>query len=110
MFDSRQTRRMLERMGINMKEVRGVEEVTIKTKEKEIVIKGPSVFELTAKGLRVFQVSGTEVEEIEVEKPLFKEEDILLVMTQTGVSRERAIAALEEAEGDIALAIMHLQT
>ena len=110
MFDSRQARRMLERMGVNMKEIRGAEEVIIKTKDKEIVVKSPSVFELQTKGLRIFQISGGEVEEKKLEEPLFKEEDVLLVMSQTGVDRERAIAALKEANGDIALAIMRLQT
>ncbi len=110
MFDSRQARRMLERMGVNMKEIRGAEEVIIKTRDKEIVVKSPSVFELQAKGLRIFQISGGEIEERKLEEPLFKEEDVLLVMSQTGVDRERAIAALKEANGDIALAIMRLQT
>ncbi len=110
MFDSRQTRRLLERMGINMQEVKGAEEVIIKTDEKEIVIRDPTVYEIKAKGMRMFQVSGSDIEEKEIEKPKISEEDIALVMSQTGVSKERAIAALEEANGDIALAIMHLQT
>jgi len=110
MFDSRQTRRLLERMGINMQEVKGAEEVIIKTGEKEIVIRDPMVYEIKAKGMRMFQVSGSDIEEKEIEKPKISEEDIALVMSQTGVSKEKAIAALEEANGDIALAIMHLQT
>ena len=110
MFDSRQARRLLERMGINMQEIKGVEEVIIKTGEKEIIIKDPAVFEVNAKGMRMFQISGSDIEEREAEKPEISEEDVALVMSQTGVSRERAIAALEEANGDIALAIMHLQT
>ena len=110
MFDSRQTRRLLERMGINMQEVKGAEEVIIKTDEKEIVIRDPMVYEIKAKGMRMFQVSGSDIEEKETEKPKISEEDIALIMSQTGVSKERAIAALEEANGDIALAIMHLQT
>ena len=97
-------------MGINMEEVKGAEEVIIRTKEREIVVRSPSVFELKAKGVRIFQVSGSDIEEKEIERPKIKEEDILLVMAQTGVNRERAMAALEEANGDIAMAIMSLQT
>lgn len=110
MFESRQVRRLLERMGINMQEVKRVEEVIIKTNEKEIIIRNPVVFEIEAKGTKMFQISGSNVEERKIERPKISEEDIALVISQTGVSREKAIAALEEANGDIALAIMQLQT
>ena len=49
-----------------------------------------------------------EVEEVEVERKAFSEEDILLVQQQTGVTKERAAAALEEADGEVARAILKL--
>ena len=103
----RQARRMMERMGINMKEMPGVEEVIIRTAEKEIHIRNATVSEVNAQGNRVFQVVG-EVEEVARERKTFSDEDILLVQQQANVTREKAIAALEEAEGEVARAILKL--
>jgi nascent polypeptide-associated complex subunit alpha len=106
-MDNRQARRAMERLGINMKEIPGVQEVIIKTTDKEVHIKNASVSEVNAQGERIFQVMG-EVEEVEVEKETFNEEDILLVQQQANVSREKAMTALEEADGEVARAILKL--
>ena len=106
-MDNRNARRMMERMGINMKEIADVKEVVIVTKDKEMHIKNASVSEVNAQGNRMFQVVG-EVEEVEVEKEAFNEEDILLVQQQTGATREKAVAALEESNGEVARAILKL--
>ena len=108
-MDNRNARRMMDRMGINMKEIHDVQEVVIRTPDKEMHITNATVSEVTAQGQRVFQVMG-EVEEVEVEKKTFNEEDILLVQQQTGVIRERATAALEESDGEVARAILKLSS
>ncbi len=107
-MDNRQTKRMLERMGINFEPIEDVQEVIIRTKSKDIVVKEASVSEVKAKGTRMFQVVGENVEEVAREKPKFTEEDVLLVAQQTGVSNERARVALEESNGDLAQAILKL--
>ncbi len=99
---------MLDKLGVDLKEVEGVEEVVIRTKSKDIVVKDASVAEVKMKGMRMFQVSGESVEERVREVPRFSEEDVLLVAQQGGVSRERAHAALEESGGDLAKAILSL--
>jgi nascent polypeptide-associated complex subunit alpha len=101
---------MMEKMGLNMNEVKGVKEVSILTDQKEIRIPNAQVFEINAKGMRIFQVSGADVEETELSQPKFKEEDVVLVMSQAGVDREKAVAALEESDGNLALAIMRLKS
>lgn len=106
-MDNRQARRTMERLGINMKEVPDVKEVIIRTSDKEMHIKDASVSEVNAQGSRIFQVMG-EVEEVEVEKETFNEEDVLLVQQQANVTREKAMAALEEADGEVARAILKL--
>jgi len=106
-MDNRQARRAMERLGIDMKEVPNVQEVIIRTSEKEMHVKNASVSEVNAQGNRIFQVMG-EVEEVEVKKESFKEEDVLLVQQQANVSREKAVAALEEADGEVARAILKL--
>ncbi|MDG7008397.1 MAG: transcription factor [Nitrososphaerota archaeon] len=106
-MDNRNARRMMDRLGINMKEIPNVEEVVIKTPDREMHITNASVSEVNAQGQRVFQVMG-EVEEVEVERKAFSEEDILLVQQQTGATKERAVAALEETDGEVARAILKL--
>jgi nascent polypeptide-associated complex subunit alpha len=106
-MDNRQARRAMERMGINMKEIEDVQEVVIRTSQKELHIRNPSVSEVNAQGNRIFQVAG-DVEETEIEKKTFDEEDVLLVQQQAGVTRERAEAALAEADGEVARAILKL--
>ncbi len=104
----RRAKRMMERMGLDMSQIPDVEEVIIRTSSKDMIIKDANVSEINAKGMRIFQVMGNDIEEVEREKPQFTEEDILLVAQQAGVSRERAEAALEESGGDLAQAILKL--
>jgi len=106
-MDNRNARRMMDRLGINMKEIPDVQEVIIRTPDKEMHITNASVSEVNAQGNRMFQVAG-DVEEVQVVKKAFIEEDILLVQQQTGVSKERASAALEESDGEVARAILKL--
>lgn len=106
-MDNRNARRMMDRLGIDMKEIPNVQEVVIKTRDRELHITNASVSEVNAQGNRVFQVAG-EVEEVEVEKKTFSDEDILLVQQQTGVSKDRAMTALEESDGEVARAILKL--
>ncbi|MBI3840342.1 MAG: transcription factor [Thaumarchaeota archaeon] len=106
-MDNRNARRMMDRMGIDMKEIPDVEEVIIRASGKEMHITNATVSEVNAQGNRVFQVIG-EVEEVEVEKKAFNEEDVLLVQQQAGVSREKAVAALEQSDGEVARAILKL--
>ena len=107
MLDNREARRMMQRMGMEVKEVPDVTEVIIKSATKEITLREPTVSEITTKGLKVFQVTATEIEEKEIKG--FKEEDVLLVMSQAGVDRDKAEASLMNTNGDIAAAIISLQ-
>ena len=59
----------------------------------------------------MFQVTGGKITENSIEMKLeIPEEDVLLVSQQTGVSLERARVSLEEAEGDLAKAILMITT
>ena len=107
---NREMRRMLDRMGLDMKEVSNVQEVIIKTDKKEIIIPKPTVSEMKSKDNSIFQVIAESYEERELEVPVFSEEDIMLVAQQAGVSQEVANNALIEAKGDLARAILLLTT
>jgi nascent polypeptide-associated complex subunit alpha len=107
----REAKRMMQRMGLNMDSVPDVEQVVIKTNSKEIVIEEPDVAVLNIQGQRVFQVTGGNISEKTVErKPIIPEEDVRLVADQTDKSVEEARKALEECDGDLAKAILLLQS
>lgn len=97
---------MLEKMGVSMDQIDGVEEVIIRTSEKDLVIKKASVSEMKMKDSRMFQVVGDDVEERLREKPKYTREDILLVAQQANVSEAKAEQALKDTDGDLAQAIM----
>jgi len=59
-------------------------------------------------GLAIYNVMGREEVE-EAEEISLSEEDVKLVMEQTGATRERAIQALVESGGDLAAAILRIQ-
>jgi len=101
---------MLDKMGLDMKTVDNVEEVIIKTDKKELYLVKPQVIEMKGKDSTIFQVVAADIEEKQREVPSFKEEDIILVMQQANVSREKAISALTESKGDMAQAILSLTT
>lgn len=107
---NREMRRMLDKMGLDMKTMDSVEEVIIKTDKKELYLVKPQVIEMKGKDSTIFQVVATDIEEKQREVPSFKEEDIILVMQQANVSREKAIQALIESKGDMAQAILSLTT
>jgi nascent polypeptide-associated complex subunit alpha len=112
-MNPREAKRMMQRMGMNMDAVEDVEQVIIKTANKEIVIEQPEVAILQVQGQKIYQVAGGNVTERTAEHgaPTFKvsEEDAQLVANQTGKSIQEAKQALEECEGDLAKAILLLQ-
>ena len=110
MRGNREMRRMLDKMGLDMKEMPNVEEIVIKTDTKEFYLIKPQVIEMKGKDSTIFQVIATDIEEKQRDVPSFKEEDIILVMQQANVSREKAINALMESKGDQAQAILSLTT
>lgn len=103
-------RRMLDKMGLDMTTMDNVEEVIIKTDKKELYLVKPQVIEMKGKDSTIFQVVASDIEEKQREVPSFKEEDLILVMQQANVSREKAVYALTESKGDIAQAILSLTT
>jgi nascent polypeptide-associated complex subunit alpha len=118
-MNPREQRRMMQRMGMNMDTVSDVEEVIIKTTSKEITIEQPEVAILEMQGQKIFQVIGGQITEHAPEHkaaaaasatPKISEEDVQLVADQTGKSLNEAREALKECEGDLAKAILLLQS
>ncbi len=113
-INPREAKRMMQRMGMNMDSIPDVEQVIIRTSSKEITIEQPEVAILQMQGQKIFQVAGGTVTERAPERsvssPVVSEEDARLVADQTGKSVEEAKRALEECEGDLAKAILLLQS
>ena len=103
--NQRQMEKMMKQMGISQEEI-DADEVVIKTKDKEIVISSPHVTKVKMSGQETFQITG---EISERSKDDFSDEDIDMIVDQTGASIEDAKKALEE-EGDIAKAILKLKS
>jgi len=106
-MNPRKVQQMMKQMGIQQQDVPAVE-VIIRMEDKELVISNPSVQKVNMMGQINFQVSG-EVEERSLgTTPEINEDDIKTVMEQTGKSKEECQKAIEDAEGDLAEAIMNL--
>jgi nascent polypeptide-associated complex subunit alpha len=99
-------KQMMKQMGISIEEIEGVEEVIIRTGDREIFFLDASVTVMDAQGNRSYQVVGTAQER--PGEVLIPDSDVDLVVAQTGCSQEEAKAALKEAHGDLAEAIVKL--
>ncbi len=114
----RQMRQAMKRMGIEQEELDDVEEVIIRTADKEYVIRNAAVTAITAQGQKIWQVLGEPVvrdradkKSAEPSKPsAIPDEDVQLVAEKAGVSEEEARKALEEAGGEPAEAIIRLMS
>lgn len=99
---------MMKRLmkSMNMKPVSAKRVIIERGKGADLVVNNPEVTKMKAGGKQVLQVMG-KLEELEQEG--FPEEDVKMVVEQTGCSEEEAIQALGGADGDIAEAIMKLK-
>lgn len=122
----KQMARMMKKMGIEQKDVEGVQEIIFRFSDKEWVIKNPQVTMIKQSGTETYQVGGSKTErglsgktttkedvvtEDEVVEPKIEipMEDAALVAGQTGVDIETAKEALKETGGDLAAAILKLR-
>ena len=77
-------------------------------RSKEVVISNPKVNLMNFMGQDTYQISGKSKErKIEVEL-VIPDDDIELVVAQTGVTTQKAKKTLEETNGDLAEAILRL--
>lgn len=107
----REQERLLKRLGIKLEELQGVRSVVIETDSERIVFDSPAVTKMVGGAQEIYQVIGEPVvEKKEKEEYVPPEEDVLLVAKQTGRSVEEARKALITTEGDIAQAIVLLQS
>ena len=111
----RQMKQAMKRLGITTEDINGVEEVVIRTKDKEYVIKDAAVTVMDMQGQKTFQVIGEATIQARKagaasrpEESPMPDEDIELVIGQTGCTRDQAVKALKECGGQPAEAILKL--
>jgi len=111
-MNPRQMKQAMRKMGIKSEEVPDVEEVLIRTADREIVVERPAVTLMEMQGQKTYQVVGDSFErargEAGEQAPAVDEEDIELVMSQTGCGRDAALKALTESGGQPAEAIISI--
>ena len=106
--DPRKMQQMMRKMGVQQQEI-DAEEVIIRTAEREIVIRHPSVAKVSMMGQQTYQISGQEEVREKSSAPEISEEDVQAVVEQTGADAEAARQAIEKHKGDLAEAILELQ-
>ncbi|MFB6489792.1 MAG: nascent polypeptide-associated complex protein [Thermoproteus sp. AZ2] len=118
MFSTRELERYLKRMGIKMEEV-DASYVEIGLRNGDIIrIEGPTIALIKMPNkLYIYQVQAPE-SAVKLQKRTAQpqqaqgytpsDEDIALVVEQTGATREEAEQALKEANGDLVQAVMIL--
>lgn len=97
---------MMKKMGISQIQL-PVRKVIFEMDDGNLIIEDPSVLKIKMQGQESYQVTGETVEE-SVE--FFSEEDVKMVMGQTGKGVDEVKEILEKVGGDIAEAIMELKS
>jgi len=107
-MNKRQAEQMMRQLGMKSEEIEAIE-VTIKTPQKEIIISNPNVTKINMMGQDTFQVVGRITERALSSEPDISDDDIQTVIDSTNTSREEALRAIKEANGDLAKAILELK-
>ena len=108
-MNPRMMKQAMKKMGMQQEDIDAVE-VIIKTKDSQIIFPNPSVAKIKAMGTESWQITG-EFEERELDStPEISEDDVKTVMEQANVSEEEAREAIEKHNGDLASAILELNS
>ncbi len=107
-IDPRQMERLAKQMGMQTENIEA-EVVIIRASDRDIVIEEPNVAKVKMMGHESFQITGKAREEKRKDPGKGREDDLSLIMEQTGCTREEAEQALKNTNGDLAEAIFKLK-
>lgn len=107
-LNPREMQKAMKRLGIRQEEI-DAEMVIIKMVDKDLVIKNPHVSRVNMMGQETFQVVGEVREAGKNENVEVNEDDMAVVMKQANCSKEEALEALRNSNGNLAKAILRLQ-
>ncbi len=112
-MNPRDLQKAMKRFGIRVEELNAVRISVELDDGSKLVVEEPQVMVMRAKGQPPMLYVVGDLKRVEEEKEEgaveISDEDIDLVVEQTGASREEARRVLEEVGGDIAEAILRLQ-
>ena len=100
-----QMKGMMKEMGISQVEL-PVKRVVFEMEDSNLVVENPNVMQIKMQGQESFQVTGDIVEE---SLESFSQEDVDMVVSQSGKGEDVVRETLEKVGGDIAEAIMDLK-
>ena len=100
-----QMKGMMKKMGISQVEL-PVKRVVFEMADGNMILENPNVMQIKMQGQESFQVTGDIVEEA---AEAFSDDDVEMVVGQTGKSDAEVREALEKSDGDIAEAIISLK-
>ncbi|HLC50553.1 MAG TPA: nascent polypeptide-associated complex protein [Candidatus Nanoarchaeia archaeon] len=108
-MNPRDVQKAMKRMGIKQEEIEA-NLVIIKTANGDLVIRDPHITKMNMMGQESLQITG-DIEEVENDTtPEISDDDVATVMDQANCTKEEAEEALQENKGNIAEAILKLQS
>lgn len=106
-MNPRKMKQMMNKLGMEMEPLEGVERIVISTATGNYIFDGAEVVAMTMQGVKTFQITGEP--RFEPKAPPIPDEDVKLVIEQTKAPEEKVRRILAETRGDIAEAILRLQ-
>jgi nascent polypeptide-associated complex subunit alpha len=103
----RKMKQMMDKLGMEMQSLEGVERIVITTAKGEYVFDAAEVVAMTMQGVTTYQITGEP--RFQAKAPAISDEDVRLVMEQTKAPEDKVRKVLAETRGDIAEAILRLQ-
>lgn len=107
-MNQRQMQQAMKRMGMTQQQL-DAQEVIIRLADRDLVFRQPEIAKINMMGQETYQLIGEPEERLHESTPDITEEDIKTVQEQTGVNSTVARQAIEDANGDLAQAILGLQ-
>lgn len=102
-MDPKMVKMAMKKLGIKQEDI-GASRVIIETLDnKKIIIDHPTIQKIDMAGNVSFQISG------DISEEKFSDEDINIVVEQTGASKDKAKKSLEKNNGDLAKTILELK-
>jgi nascent polypeptide-associated complex subunit alpha len=105
-INPKKMKQMMKQLGMQVEQIEDIEQVVIATTKGRYVFDAAEVSAMTMQGVTTFQIAGQP--RFEAAAPSIPDEDVKLVMEQTGKPEDAARSALVSVKGDIAEAILKL--
>ncbi len=106
-INPRKMKQMMKQLGMQMEQIEDVRRIVIETARGNYIFDQAEVSAMTMQGVTTWQIAGAQPR-FEALAPDIPEDDVKLVMEQTGATAETAKSALVDSKGDIAEAILRI--